>query len=114
MKVRVGYYGLRRERNSPENARRAKSDGQQTVNFVGCNDYLFSFCLGLVVGIQRFLRERNAFVDVNQVLAIEDHTRRASVDEFWNLILLGGGNDRFGAIYIDLPVESWVLEAGDG
>jgi hypothetical protein len=100
--------------NSPENARRAKCDGQQTVDSVGCNDQLFALCLGLVVGIQGLLGQRNAFVDVDQVLTIEDHTRRASVDEFWNLVFLGRCNDCPGTVYIDFPVQCWILETSGG
>ncbi len=98
----------------PENARRAKSDSQQTIDSVGRNDQLFCFCLGFVVGIQGLLGQRNAFVDVDQVLAIEDNTRRASVDEFWNLVILGCGNDRPGTVHIDFPVEGRILETGGG
>lgn len=100
--------------NSPENARRAKSDGKQAINSVGCKDQLFRFCFRFVVRIHGLVGQRNAFVDVNQVLAIEDHTRRASVDEFWNLVFLGRGNDCLRTVYIDFPVEGRILDTGGG
>jgi hypothetical protein len=95
--------------DSPENARRTKSDGQKAVSAVGGEDEFLGFRLGFVVGIEWFIRKWDALVDVDEVLAIEYDTGRASVYEFRNFVFLGRGNDGLGAIYVYLPIEGWVL-----
>ena len=47
---------------------------------------------------------------MDEILAVEDHTGRAGVNELWNIVFLGGSNDSLGAIYVYLPVEGWVLK----
>jgi hypothetical protein len=100
---------IRGKENVPENSRGAKSDGQKAVSSVGSEDKLFGFCLRFVVGIERLFGNRHTLINVNEILAVEDHTGRAGVNELWDVVLLGGINDSLGAIYVYLPVEGWVL-----
>jgi hypothetical protein len=102
---------LLKKENIPENARGSKGDGQEAVSSISGKDELLGFCLGFVVSIERLFRKRYALVDIDEILAIEDHTSRAGVNEFWNIVFLGGTNDSLGTVYVDLPVEGWVLKA---
>jgi hypothetical protein len=97
--------------NIPENARGAEGNGQEAVGSVGGKDEFFGFCLGFVVGIEWLFRKRYALVDVDEILAVEDHTSRASINELWNFIFLGRSDDGLGTVYVYLPVEGRVLKA---
>jgi hypothetical protein len=94
----------------PKNARGTEGDGQEAVSSIGGEDELLGFCLGFVVGIEWLFRKRYTLVDVDEIMAVEDHTGRAGVNEFWNIVFLGGGNDSLGTVNVYLPVEGWVLK----
>jgi hypothetical protein len=98
------------KKDSPKNPCRAKGDGQEAINSIGGEDGLLGLGLGFVVSVERFIRKRDALVNMDKILAIEDHTGRTGVYEFWNFIFLGGGNDNLGTVYVYLPVEGWVLK----
>lgn len=102
---------LLRKENVPENARGAKGNGQEAVNSIGGKDEFLGFCLGFVVSIEWLFRKRYALVDVDEILAVEDHTSRAGVNELWNFIFLGSSDDGLSTVYVYLPVEGWVLKA---
>jgi len=95
----------------PEDARRSKGNCQQTVSSVGREDKLLGLGLGFVVSVERLFGERYALIGIDEVLAVEDHTSRAGVDKFCNLVFLGSANDGLGTIYVYLPVKGRVLEA---
>jgi hypothetical protein len=103
---------LLEKKNSPKNACGAKGDRQEAVSSIGGEDSLLGLCLGFVVGIERLIRKWDALVDIDKIMAIEDHTGRTSVNKFRNLIFLGGSNDSLGTVYVYLPVEGWVLKTG--
>jgi len=98
------------EKVSPKNACGAKGDSQEAVSSIGGEDSLLGLRLGFVVGIERFIRKRDALVDMDKILAIEDHTGRTGVNEFRNFIFLGGSDDCLGTVYVYLPVQGWVLK----
>jgi len=95
--------------NLPKNARGTKGDGQYAVNPVGREDKLLSLCLGLVVGIEWLFGERHSLVNIDEILTVEDHTSGTSIDELWNFVFLGSGNDSLGTVYVYLPIECGVL-----
>jgi hypothetical protein len=102
---------LLRRQSLPKNARGAKGDGEEAVSSIGGEDELLSFCLGFVVGIEGLFRKWYALVDVDEILAVKNHTGGAGENELWNIVFLGGSNDSLGAVYVYLPVEGWVLKA---
>ena len=93
-------------------AGRRATVSKPSVPLAARTDEFLGFCLGLVVGIERLFGKRNSLVNVDEVLAVEDHTSGASVYEFGNFVFLSGGNDGLGAVYVYLPVECWVLKTG--
>jgi hypothetical protein len=97
-------------KDPPKNACGANGDSQKAVSSIGGEDGLLALCLGFVVGIERLIRKWDALVDMDEILAIEDHTGRTGVYKFRNIIFLGGGNDSLGTVHVYLPVESWVLK----
>jgi hypothetical protein len=101
---------LDERRHPPKNACGAEGDSQQAVSSIGGEDSLLGLCLGFVVGIERFIRKWDALIDIDEILAIEDHTGRTGVYEFRNIMFLGGGNDSLGTVHVYLPVEGRVLK----
>ncbi len=100
------------ERHLPKNARGTKGDSQKAISSVGGKDELLGLCLGFIIGIEWLIRKWYALVDMNKILAIEDHTGRTSVNKFRNFVFLGGSNDSLGTVYVYLPVEGRILKTG--
>lgn len=98
------------EKNPPKNACGAKGNSQEAISSIGSEDGLLCLCFGFVICIERFIRKWNALVDMDKVLAIEDHTGRTGVNKFRNFIFLGGSNHGLGTVYVYLPVKGWVLK----
>ena len=75
------------------------------ISSVGGKDELLGLCFGFIISIEWLIRKWYAFIDMDDILAIEDHTGRTGINKFRKFVFLGGSNNSLGTVYVYLPVE---------